>query len=356
MGSAGIFATFAPLYADCGIATFPVDATKKKPLVERPHLFGIRASRQLATDPKFADAGVGTWCGPRSGITALDVDEPGDAPLRRVVELCGDTPVRVQTPSGGHHLYFRYNGERRLIRPNGMRLDVLGSGLAVLPQSEGENGTYRFLSGGFDELKHRNSLPTINREVLNSLRERRETAPRDEARWQAYEQAAPPTGCDVGIRNKTLFDFCRSVAATVDTLAELQTAAHFRNEQFDPPLPDAEVQRTVQSVWRYRLGDRLFLSGCEPTIPLTRSEFEALRPDKLALAMYLNFRFSHGAEPGKIFAAATARFASENGVRPSRVTSALMRLVDGGFLLRHHRGGKYPGDVSLYSLAPPKRS
>lgn len=355
MVGAGIFATYAPLYADCGIATFPVDGTKKKPLVEHPQLFGIRASRDLSADPKFAHKGVGMWCGHRPRLTVVDIDEPGKEALHQMLQLTGHTPLQVRTASGKHHLYFRWSGEQRSICGvvNGIRIDVLGSGgFVVVPPSERNGGTYEFISGGFDELKHRSALPTINPEAIGLFTRRGETAPRKESQPQACEQAALPPDSDVGIRNDMLFAFSRSAAVTVDTRTDLLALACARNAQFRPPLSEDEVQRTVSSVWRYKQQGRLMVPGCEATAIITRSMADALCGDSLARSLLIDFQLSHGAEPGKIFAAATAPLAKLYHVRPRRITTTLNRLIAENLLMCHHKGGRRRHDASLYSLTP----
>jgi hypothetical protein len=86
-----------------------------------------------------------------------------------------------------------------------------------------------------------------------------------------------------------------------------------------------------------------------------RSEADALRGDSLARSLLVDFRLSHGAEPGKRFAAATVPLAKLYHVHPRRIAATLNRIVAQRFLLLHHKGGRRPGDVSLYSLTP-KRS
>jgi hypothetical protein len=59
-------------YAAHGVATFPVDASKR-PMVSRYNKFGLVASSQIAG--KFANApAIGFMCGRCNGITVLDVD------------------------------------------------------------------------------------------------------------------------------------------------------------------------------------------------------------------------------------------------------------------------------------------
>jgi hypothetical protein len=64
------FVTFQPIYAAHGIATVPVDAVNKRPLVKAPRRIEIRDSARLAL--KFRHAGVGFWAGKRKGTDHCD--------------------------------------------------------------------------------------------------------------------------------------------------------------------------------------------------------------------------------------------------------------------------------------------
>ena len=125
----------AQAWIDHKVAVIPLAG--KKPLVKRPDRFGIRASLKLVNRPRFAAANLGFWGGKRNGLTVVDIDAPGDDAIAAAIERYGDTPLKVRTASGKAHLYFRYAGERRSIRPiEGEPIDILGDGgLIVAPPS-----------------------------------------------------------------------------------------------------------------------------------------------------------------------------------------------------------------------------
>lgn len=131
---ASLFAQAQTDYAAHGIATFPI-GPDKRPLVRRYNQIGLRYSATLAQNPAFASAtGVGFVAGSRSRVTIIDIDSHDDQELARALDRHGHTPLIARTPSGGAHLYYRWNSERRLIRPwQGVPVDVLGGGLAILP-------------------------------------------------------------------------------------------------------------------------------------------------------------------------------------------------------------------------------
>src|SRR5437667_11820819 len=83
-------------------------------------------------------------------MVLFDCDDPAKAEL--VLEKCGDTPHRVQTPSGGLHLGYRLRMGAALknrVKVKGMDLDIRTTGgIAVIPPSRTEKGEYRWLGEG----------------------------------------------------------------------------------------------------------------------------------------------------------------------------------------------------------------
>ena len=147
----------AARYAELYIATFPVDA-KKKPAIKRSNQITLGGSSRLAERFQRADA-FGFQLGPRSQITALDVNSQDEAVLADALSNHGDTPFIVRT-GGGYHAYYSYAGERRLIRPyHNKPIDILGGGFVVAPPSISQKGTYQIISGTLDDLAN---LPPIH--------------------------------------------------------------------------------------------------------------------------------------------------------------------------------------------------
>src|SRR5947209_5998552 len=132
MNPAGeVFATAQPQYAELGVVTFPVDPAKKKPLVAQYAKIGRQYSAKLARDPRFRDASsIGFVAGKRNRITVLDIDTSDERELARALDRHGHTRLITQTPSGGHHLFYRHNGEGRQVRRwPGLPIDLIGGGL-----------------------------------------------------------------------------------------------------------------------------------------------------------------------------------------------------------------------------------
>src|SRR5215469_5277219 len=112
----GVFTEWQSKYAAVGIATVPIDPETK--LFRGPwNKIGFPASTELTRKTKYRDCnGIGFVCGPRNGITDVDIDAPDSELLQEALRRHGESRIIVQTPSGKFHIWYRYNGERRSIR------------------------------------------------------------------------------------------------------------------------------------------------------------------------------------------------------------------------------------------------
>ena len=114
----GVFQKWQPVYAERGIATFPVREVEaaKRPAVRNYSRIGLPASAALTSRLGSAEM-LGFMCGSRSRVSVLDVDSKDERILADALDQFGKTPVIVRTGSGKYHAWYRYNGERRRIRP-----------------------------------------------------------------------------------------------------------------------------------------------------------------------------------------------------------------------------------------------
>ena len=315
--------------------------------------------RQWLADPKFADANIGIATGP-SGITVIDCDTPDS--LDELITIFGPTPLIVATPRGGFHLYFRSAGEGSGPLPNGnLKIDVKGAGgFIVIPPSirrRGEHAgkVYRFIAGSWADIER---LPTIKRGALASAGHEHCKPTRNAARTP-IDKEQQPHGRDVGRRNRALFDALRAAAPETERRDRLKEIANSHNQTFDPPLDDAEVTQTVDSVWRYREEGRLFVPG-QSTIAITGPVFDRLSSidngaDGLMLLACL-IR-NHGArsarnEPFAIVAAKMAQAGTIKGWAIARYRNAIETLLEIGCIARVHKGGRRRGDPRRYLLCP----
>ena len=221
----GVFAEWQPHYAERRIATFPVNADKK-PVIRRWNQVTLRGSSRLAERFHEADA-FGFQLGPKSQITALDIDSQDEPILADALNKHGDTPFIVRT-GGGYHAYYSYGGERRHIRPyHNKPIDILGGGFVIAPPSISEKGVYQIIAGTLDDLAN---LPPIH-VVLDDLR----------------AEARIPEGK----RNNTLFRIALEQARHSDTFDALLDIIRTRNMDCEPQLADDVLISTAKSAWRY---------------------------------------------------------------------------------------------------------
>jgi Bifunctional DNA primase/polymerase, N-terminal len=152
----GTFADWQPRYAEHGISSFPVVVNEagKKPVVKGYLKVGPNLSRQFVFRFPDHDA-LGVSCGPRNGITVLDVDSPDERVLADALARHGATPFVVRSGGGNYQAWYRHGGEKRQIRPWGKELpiDILGGGYVVAPPSLGARGAYRIIQGDLDDLR-----------------------------------------------------------------------------------------------------------------------------------------------------------------------------------------------------------
>lgn len=122
---------------DLGHDVFPCRSGQKKPAVRHGFKNASR-DRTKVTEAwtKQPSLNVGIRTGAESGIVVLDVDgDQGWASLKELERRHGRLPWtrKVETPSGGAHLYFRHPGiEVRCSTNTELGLDVRGDGGYVL--------------------------------------------------------------------------------------------------------------------------------------------------------------------------------------------------------------------------------
>jgi excisionase family DNA binding protein len=154
--SVGPFARSAGSLRALGLAVLPCGAGEKRPLVAGFTRWRGPPAASTVADwaSKFPTANVGVVCG-LSGLVVVDVDDP--ALVDTALAHFGATPLRVRTPSGGRHLYFRdTTGQRcrNLRLSHGAAIDVKGEGGFVLvpPSTSASGAPYAFEAGDFSVL------------------------------------------------------------------------------------------------------------------------------------------------------------------------------------------------------------
>ena len=342
----GAFAAAAEEYWRRGFAPLPLGGLKgNEPRVsaftkwaKKPPIEKIREWAQL-----HPAANIGIVTGPVWGVTIVDVDDPQI--LDAVIARFGELPIRVSTPRGGTHLWYRSSGESCVnLRPEGLDADVKGrGGIIVCPPSVRPSGEfagrrYELVAGcDWASLK---DLPTIKPGAL---------AP--------AAVVTPLRAVAQGRRNKTLLQLLLPQAKHCDDLETLiDVARTIVASQFeisaDNPFTEAEVLKVARQAWRYETSGNNW-AGREPSLIVPASVLE-LDADSGWLFMVL--RGKHWEH--QRFAMSPEGMAAANlipGWGKQRYRCARQTLLDRGYLVLVHQGGSKLGDPSLFTFGKVAR-
>ncbi len=343
-----IFRTAAGEYYDVGLAPLPAAPSCKRPLLKWAYLNAPGARRPSRRQiERWADrnpgANIGTVTGVIANLTVVDVD--GDESVAsEVVHRCGDTPIKIRSPSGGFHLWFRHNGEKTIARPpelDGLTVDVRGHGgfIALPPSQRLGAGLYEFVEGGLADVAH---LPVVTPGSVPLANDNSQRTARRRPNGEAGSR---------GDRNKRLFDEACRVAHKCRSHNELLDRIQGTNiAWFRPPLPNDEVKRMARSVWAYRKGGRLLSAGAGGVV-LTEGEYAALRDDPAAMLLYMELRRAHPlhAEREQFAIDPEGICGSLPGTwYPRKLRAKRAFIIKRGLLRLVHQGGRFPGDPSQF--------
>ncbi len=358
----GPFGQAARVLYGYGLAVMPVGGEAgKRPLLKYRNL-QHRPGREFIEKklvPRFGAKNIGILTGPLSGVVVVDCDDPNAVSV--MIERCGDTPLKISTPRGGVHLYYKWTSEGCAnLRREGLAVDVKGAGgFVVAPPSIRPSGpytgkAYELLSGSWADLcrlppVRPGSLPERSDRRASQRREDTGSTSRNErsaADKDAEPEATPLRAVRQGQRNTTLFRSLLPHARHCDDVDALRDVADRVNADFESPLPDDEVAKTVASVWRYQAEGRNW-SGQSGTTYIMKTEFAHLMAHKRgpdAVALLLRLRLAHWNRATFIVAPkAMAKAQVFPGWSHCRYRKARDALVELGFLQITQRGGRRKG-------------
>jgi hypothetical protein len=322
-----------PVYAEHGIATFPVGADKK-PAITHYQRIGLRGSGQLVSRHAHA-IGLGFMSNARNRIAVLDYDDTDERGFADALTRHGDTPIKVRTASGKYHAYYRHNGERRLIRGlDGSPIDVLGSGgFAVAPPSKvPDKGTYQFIEGGLNDLDR---LP-----VMRNL---------PPCVYGKHVVIGPET-IPEGKRNVILWRQCMREAMRVNGFDELLNAARTFNLACSPPLNDGDVVEIARSAWSYEENGLNRFGQQGAWIPGEEYDELLSQPDGLVVVNLLAFLRRHQGPWAEFMC--TNSLAERLGCPEKRVAAARRQLIKLGYIKQISRAGR--GTPARFVWSPKK--
>lgn len=324
----GAFEAAGPALHEKGLAVIPTGgADGKTPLVNGWGQWKRQSRKTVELfASKFPDANIGILTGP-SQLTIVDADD--EKTLADSESRFGKSPLVTRSPRGGGHLYFKSCGERNAnLRAVGLNVDIRGAGGVVIapPSVRPGVGAYRIERGTWDDLR---SLPSIDSASI----------PRP--------MASPRT--NQGERNNALFRELLRRAGTCESFEALKLEAAAINAGFSAPLPPEEAAKTLGSVWRLKLEERIIGRG-QQRIQMLPRELESLSADAFYFAAWI--RRWHGARdaPFALVAKAMARAEAIPGWGRRRYEAAILELRASRFIERVHKGGSKAGDPSLYRM------
>jgi hypothetical protein len=245
-----LFCVAAVEYAEkFKLSIFPCRSRRKEPLTSHGCKDATRDPKQIIEWwSRWPNANVGIACGtPSGGLLVLDIDgDVGQDSIRNLEILNGPLPKTPLSLTGkGQHLFFKTNAQlknRVRVAPG---LDVrTDGGYVIAPPSIHSNGqTYTWeVSNRIDEI-------TIVEapEWLICLLNQTNSFPNKNRNWGGLVKGSIPCGS----RNSTLASVAGHLFRRyVDpNLAEVLLTA-MNQYCFEPPLPNMEFDRTVNSIAR----------------------------------------------------------------------------------------------------------
>jgi len=278
-----------------------------------------------------------------SGVTVVDVDDP--ALVDTMIARFGDTLLKIRTPSGGTHLWYSRSDDtdHNLRKSEGLAVDLRSNGVIVVPPSIRPDGEYagrryEFIEGSWDDLMR---LPQVRPGSLPGSR----TSAKQPCRLLAVKE---------GWRNDTLFRQLLRHARHCDDKEALQDVAQTINADFDPPLPDNEINKTVDSAWNYQVTGRNW-AGTKAKVLLAAFEIDALIAQKNGPDAALLYLCVQRANWDRAIFSISPKAMARDQVIPKwahgRYRNALHALTEIGLLVVIHEGGQGAGDPRLFSFA-----
>jgi hypothetical protein len=214
----------------------------------------------------------------------------------------------VRTARRRFQAWYRWNGERRQIRPNPAHpIDILGAGVVVAPESSAPHGQYQIIEGRLDDLYQ---LPRL-------------------ASASTDASGEPGTMMANSGRNDWLYRRLGREAHYCDDFDSLLDRSRTLNEQFGVPLGDAEVMRTAQSVWNMTAEGRNRFGQHGAWLSLNDVDRLVSDPHLCALLSWLR---AHN-RPERHFLVADG-LKEKFGWPRRQLTKARRRAIEGGWIVQ----------------------
>lgn len=232
----------------CGRASCP--SPGKHPLLPRwPEAATTDPDTIQAWWRRWPRANVGIVCGAVSGLVVVDIDprHGGDEALCELEERHGPLPETVEalTGGGGRHVYFRHPGGRVASATLAPGLELKGEAALVVapPSIHVSSRAYSW------ELAHHPDDAPLAEPPAWLLERTRTPAALGTARPTDYWRQLVRNGVREGARNNAIAQISGHLLRRgVDPYVVLELLLCWNRVRCLPPLEDAEVVRTVESI------------------------------------------------------------------------------------------------------------
>jgi hypothetical protein len=212
---------------------------------------------------KWPTANIGIATGRVSGLVVVDVDprNGGDDSFDALEEQHEGFPDTVVclTGGGGKHLYYANpNGDVKLSAELADGIDLKSDGGYVVapPSNHADGGTYWYDFDSTPENTGIAPLPEwITTKAAAATRDSPAANPTDQ--FTSLDPAEILTGVPVGERNDTVYRYmCRLRGKNLDRDEAYALGRQIvANSPPDPPFPETEMRRCLESAWKHPPGE-----------------------------------------------------------------------------------------------------
>lgn len=238
----------AHYYRDKEMCCIPVGPDKRPLVAWKEYQERYPSDSEIAEWWPDGKANIALLTGPISGnLAVLDVDDPALAERMASDAFLQQRTVMVGTPRGGLHIYvIETDGPSASgpLVPGVADLKAQG-GYIICPPSASEKGPYRTISRG-KPMRVDNA-----REWALGLLRAYDVPLGGSRGTRLYKDALKPhVEVKQGARNSTLASLAGKLRTSLQLTEGLDVLRAY-NARLKPPLPDDEVQKIANSVWRY---------------------------------------------------------------------------------------------------------
>lgn len=225
-------------YLELGWSVIPIPPNRKESTIKWKEFQTRRMTPEEAQVLFKPGDNIALICGDISGVLVIDQDD-----YKKKSGLEVDSPVKVTTPRGGTHLYFKYKEGTGNTANANLATDIRSrGGYVLLPEStviydNGQKGSYTW--NRFPTKEALESLPVVPQEILNKI-------------YQSSGSVSTPFNplnsfnIEEGGRNDALHKLAISLLSKHDEKhAWMMVIA--ANNTYSPPLSESEVKTLFNS-------------------------------------------------------------------------------------------------------------